>query len=82
MSKWFSNKFSWLGMLVASFIAISFVFCVLPAFKHMPSNGQNLPVVIVNQDKQQISDKVAAGLKDNLPFKHVSTVSSLSRAKQ
>lgn len=82
MSKWFSNKFSWLGMLVASFIAVSFVFCILPAFKHMPTNGQNLPIVIVNQDKQQISDKVADGLKDNLPFKHISTVSSLSRAKQ
>lgn len=82
MSKWFSNKFSWLGMLVASFIVVSFVFCILPAFKHMPTNTQNLPIVIVNQDNQQISDEVADGLKDNLPFKHISTSSNISRTKQ
>lgn len=81
MSKWFSNKFSWLAIIIASFISLSFVFCALPAFKHMPTNTKNLPIVIVNQDNQQISNKVASGLKDNLPFKHLTISSNLSQTK-
>ncbi|WP_243686045.1 YhgE/Pip domain-containing protein [Lentilactobacillus rapi] len=82
MTKWFTNKFSWLGLLIASFISLSFLFCALPAFKQMPTNAKNLPVVIVNQDNQQISNKVTTGLKDNLPFKHVTTSTDLAGTKQ
>lgn len=57
MTKWFTNKFSWLGLLIASFISLSFVFCALPAFKQMPTNAKNLPVVIVNQETSKFQIK-------------------------
>ncbi len=81
MSRWFKNRFTWIGTIIACFVALSFIFCALPAFKDLPNNTMKLPIEIVNQDSNTIGNNLSNGLQRNLPFKHVSQTTNLAAAK-
>lgn len=81
MSNWFKNKFTWIPMIIAIFVGLTFVFSLIPSFSKMPDGIKNMRVAVVNQDNNQISTTVARKLKQNLPFKITDVDNSVTKAK-
>lgn len=81
MSNWFKNKFTWIPMIIAIFVGLTFVFSLIPGFSKMPDGIKNMRVAVVNQDNNQISTTVARKLKQNLPFEITDVDNSVTKAK-
>ena len=81
MQKWFKHPIAKISLVIPILIGIFFVCFAIPGFNKLPSKTDQAPIVIVDQDQSQISSKISSNLKDNLPFKHISTNKSLEQTK-
>ncbi len=71
MNKWFKNPFAYLALLIPALIGGFFVLGGVPGFSKLPTSTDQLRITIVDQDKTAITKSIRNGLKDNVPFKHV-----------
>lgn len=81
MKKWFKNPFAYLALLIPAIIGGFFVLGGVPGFSKLPTSTNQLRITIVDQDKTAVTKSIRNGLKDNVPFKHVTISSNLSAAK-
>ncbi|HBF76139.1 MAG TPA: hypothetical protein DDW71_12890 [Lactobacillus sp.] len=81
MNKWFKNPFAYLALLIPALIGGFFVLGGVPGFSKLPTSTDQLRITIVDQDKTAVTKSIRNGLKDNVPFKHVTISSNLSAAK-
>lgn len=81
MKKWFKNPFAYLALLIPAIIGGFFVLGGVPGFSKLPTSTDQLRITIVDQDKTAVTKSIRNGLKDNVPFKHVTISSNLSAAK-
>ncbi|HAT55414.1 MAG TPA: hypothetical protein DCW31_09300 [Lactobacillus sp.] len=78
----FKQPFVWLFMIIAILCSVFFSACLLPAFHDLPSQTDQIPVAIINQDSSKVGKTVANQLTGHLPFKHIHTGQSLTTSKR
>ncbi|MFC6254058.1 ABC transporter permease [Secundilactobacillus hailunensis] len=81
MKKWFKHPLAYVAMLISVITGVLFIVSAVPGFNKLPHSTDQLRMTIVDQDKTTVTKKMTTGLKDNVPFKHVTTTTNLSAAK-
>lgn len=81
MRQWFKHPLAYVAMLISVITGVLFILAAVPGFSKLPTSTDQLRMTIVDQDKTAVTKKMTTGLKDNVPFKHVTTTTNLAAAK-